>query len=110
MDNGNFDDVVHEIREMSEKTSKLITKTRKLIDTLDHETRIVVDHMGRIKKILGLEDSKKCPICMTEVPTYCVDPCHHLFCSTCSLRCIRPPSARCFSCRQPVTGRFKIYI
>jgi hypothetical protein len=110
MDNTNFEDLVHEIKHFSDKTVKILTKTRRLIDTLDDQTRIVVEHMDRIKKILGV-DNKRCPVCMSSVntPNFCVDPCHHMFCGSCSSKCLRPPS-KCFICRQPVVARFKVFI
>ena len=106
----NFDDVVHEIKTVSDKTVKLLSKTRRLIDTLDDQTRIVVEHMTRIKKMLGFNE-KKCPVCMSDIspPNYCLDPCHHMFCGSCSSNSLRLP-AKCFVCRQPVVARFKVFI
>ena len=110
MNHTNIDDVVHEIKNMSDKTMKLLTKTRRLIDNLDDQARVVMEHMTKIKKMLGVED-KKCPVCASEInpPNYCLDPCHHMFCGSCSSKCLRPP-AKCFICRQLVVARFKIFL
>ena len=63
MNHTNLDDVVHEIKNMSDKTMKLLTKTRRLIDALDDQARVVVEHMTKIKNMLGVEDKEMPSMC-----------------------------------------------
>ena len=101
------DKVVSEFDYLSEKAQELGAKTRKLILTLDTQTKILRDSSNKIKELLGVELSL-CSICMRELPNYCVDQCHHVFCRSCSNRALR--AQKCHTCRSPVVSIFKIYI
>jgi hypothetical protein len=103
----NIEDAISEIRGMSEKTSKLVSRTKRLIEVLDTQTNAVIESMSRVKSVLGIEE-KLCPICCKEQPTHCIDTCHHLYCHICCRKALR--SGKCFICRQEVTAMFKVFL
>ena len=102
-----FEDAIEEIKQLSEKSHALVTKTRKLIANLESETKSVQRHMDKIKKILGFEE-KTCPVCSGR-PDHCIEKCHHLFCKTCASRMLNHPPRQCYVCRSPVLAMFKIF-
>ena len=102
----NLGEVVGQIREMTEKTNNLVSRTRRLLDVIDTQTQIVVESISRVKKALGI-DEKLCPICSIEPAHYCIDTCHHLYCHTCCHKVLR--AGKCFMCRQDVTAMFKVF-
>ena len=103
----NLDEVISGIRDISDKTAKLVSRTRRLIDVLDLQTQTVLDSMVRIKGILGI-DEKLCPICTANPPTHCIDTCHHLYCHACCKKALR--AGKCFICRGEVTAMFKVFL
>ena len=105
---GKIDSVVDEISVLGDKAEELLTKTQKLIFTLDSETKKMRLHMSRIKKLLGFEE-KRCPICAKGVPDHCLESCHHCFCRTCASRMLNAPPRKCFICRGNVLASFKIF-
>ena len=104
----NFEDLVSEIQGLSEKAARLVSRTKRVVDSLENQTKVVLDQMQKIKKTLGIQE-KVCPICANRCPTHCVDTCHHMYCYSCASRCLRPPS-KCFVCRQTVTAIFKVFV
>ena len=46
---GNLDEAVVQIRQMSEKTNKLVSRTRRLLEVLDSQTKIISDSFTRKK-------------------------------------------------------------
>ena len=105
--NTTFDTLVLELKTVAEKSNKLMSRTKRLCENLDNETKHLMETMGRIKKILGIED-KLCPICCRDKPLFCIDICHHLMCELCAKRCLR--STKCYICRANATAIFKIFI
>ena len=103
----NFDDVVYEIHTMSERTSKVVEKTRKLINMLDEQTKILIQSKKKIQAMLNIKD-RTCSICQEREATHCVGLCGHTYCRSCASRSLRSPS-KCFICREPVSTMFKIY-
>ena len=103
-----IESVLDEINTMSDKTDELIAKTRKLIGALDAETKMVKEHMKRIKGILGCEE-KVCSICCKGTPNHVIDSCHHIFCNKCCSKMLNTPPRKCFVCRSPVLAYFKIF-
>ena len=103
-----IDVALTELGRLNEKTDKLLSHTRKLIQDLDSEARAVKDHLKRVKQMLGIPETACC-ICFKQEPTHCLDSCHHVFCYACATKCLRSSSKKCFICRQVVNSIFKIY-
>ena len=97
-----------ELRKLNEKTDRILSKTRKLIQELDCEAQLVMEHVNKVKSMLGIPESHCC-ICFKQEPTHCMDPCHHVLCYDCANKCLRSSARKCFVCRQPVTSIFKVY-
>ena len=102
-----LDSVLTEIDGLSEKTHELVSRTRRLISTLDTQTKIIRESTSKVKEMLGVE-TKLCSICAKDALTHCVDNCHHVYCRSCCLVALR--SQRCHICRAPVVSMFKIFM
>ena len=103
----NIDDAVAQIRALSEKTNKLVSRTRRLLEILDTQTQVVSESLSRVKTVLGV-DEKLCPICCKEEAHHCIDTCHHMYCHACCHKALR--SGKCFICRKDVTAMFKVFL
>lgn len=102
----NVEATIREVRGLTEKYNKLLSKSKSLITNMDGHVQHVTEHLSEIKKLLGLE-SVTCSICCKDKITHCVDECRHCFCETCARRCMR---GRCMVCRANVTAIYKIFL
>ena len=98
-----MDAAIRELKKMNEKTDKLLSRTRKLIQEIDSEAQLVIEHVNRVKQLLGLTETHCC-ICFKAEPSHCLEPCHHVFCYDCANKCLRNSARKCFVCRQAVTS------
>ena len=103
----NIDEAVAEIRQLSEKANKLVSRTRRLLEVLDTQTKVVVESIARVKSVLGVDDNL-CPICCKEPAIHCIDTCHHMYCHACCHKALR--SGKCFICRKEVTAMFRVFL
>ena len=107
MNIGNLDELVFEVHELTEKSARLMSKSKRLLENIDNQCELVVKHSHKLKKLLGTV--KPCPICCKDSsnPDYCIDICHHIMCEACAKRCLR--SEKCFICRSNVNAIFKVF-
>jgi hypothetical protein len=63
------------------------------------------DIVSMLRTVQSNENEPLCSICIQEPVVYCMNPCGHTYCQTCSHR----QSGPCFFCRTPVREKVKIY-
>ena len=63
------------------------------------------DIVSMLRTVQSNENEPLCSICIQEQVVYCMNPCGHTYCQTCSHR----QSGPCFFCRTPVRDKVKIF-
>jgi hypothetical protein len=63
------------------------------------------DIISMLRTVQSNENEPLCSICIQEQVVYCMNPCGHTYCQTCSHR----QSGPCFFCRTPVRDKVKIF-
>jgi len=63
------------------------------------------DIVSMIRTVQSNENEPVCTICIEHPVVYCMNPCGHTYCQSCSQRQAGP----CFVCRTPVRDKVKIY-
>ena len=63
------------------------------------------DIVSMIRTVQTNENEPVCTICISEPVVYCMNPCGHTYCQSCSLR----HAGGCFVCRTPVKDKIRIF-
>ena len=59
-------------------------------------------------KVREAEEQLECSICMERRVTTVLHPCGHCYC--CEGDCASAAASECFTCRQPVVGRTRLFL
>ena len=99
-----YQEVLVKLKEKSEEFSGFLTDINNLNNDIKTRTEKLLQAIDNLKG----KHSTLCTVCYTRERTHANLNCGHLFCENCGQRGLN--RNKCFTCRQPIEGLFRVFM
>jgi len=103
-----YEDLIKAVHDKSCEFNLHLRKVTKLSEALASRSAEVLVAMHEMIGAARPPTKEKCAVCYTRDRAVAFVPCGHVFCTSCAERGQR--ANRCFTCRQPVDEKIRVYI
>ena len=100
-----YEEILAKLKEKSDEFSTFLTDINNLNNDIKSRTEKLLQ---AIEKLKGKEPVKLCTVCYTRDRSHANLNCGHTFCENCGQRGLN--RSKCFTCRAPVEGLFRIFL